>query len=96
MSLIALLKRDILCTRKGRVYPNIFKKHAKSYVKHIASRACLGWSVPSLTVRPCLSQDFVAGGSSLRWVEKTKRGMNFTSLLTDFVCHGVLECVKKQ
>ena len=52
--------------------------------------------MPSLTVRPCLSQDFVAGGSSLRWVKNTKRGMNFTSFLTDFVCHGVLEYVKKQ
>ena len=61
--------------RKGGVYPNRFKKHAQYAVKHIASRACLGWSVPYLTVHPCLSQDFVAGGKSLRWDEKTKRGM---------------------
>ena len=62
-------------TRKGRVYPNRFKKYAQSDVNHIAYRACLEWSVPSLTVRPCLSQNFVNGGNSLRWDEKTKRGM---------------------
>ena len=59
-------------TRKGGVYPNRFKKHAQSDVKHIASR---GWSVPSLTFCPCLSQDFVAGGNYLRGDEKEKRGM---------------------
>ena len=92
------MRGHITCDKlvTGGVYPNRFKKHAQSDVKHIVPQACLGWSVPSLTVRPCLSQYFVAGGSSLRWVEKTKRGMIFTSLLTDFVCHGVLECVKKQ
>ena len=57
------------------VYPNWFKKHAQSAVKHIASGACLGWSVLSLTVHPCLSQGFVAGGNSLRWYEKIKRVM---------------------
>ena len=74
----------------------MFEKHAQSAVMHIASQDCLGWSVPSLTVRLCLSQDFIAGGNSLRWDEKAKRGMIFTSLLTEFVCHGVLECVKNQ
>ena len=27
VSLISLLHRDILCTRNGMVYPNMFKKH---------------------------------------------------------------------
>ena len=54
-------------TCKGRVYPNRFKNHAKSAVKHIISQACLGWIVPSLMVFPCLSQDFVSGGNYLRF-----------------------------
>ena len=60
---------------KSGVYPNRFKKHVQSAVTHIESWACLGLSVPSLTVRLCLSQDFVASGNSLRGDEKTKRGM---------------------
>ena len=43
-----------------------------------------------MTDCPCLSQDFVAGGNSLRGDEDTKRGMIFSSLLTDLLCHGVL------
>ena len=82
-------------THKGGLYPNRFKNHAQSSVKHVASRACLGLSVRSVTVRPCLSQDFVAGGNSLRGDEKAKRGMICSSLLTELLCHGLLECVKK-
>ena len=76
-SLLALLRQDITCekTREGGVYLNRFKKHSQSAVKHIAYLSCLGWSLPSLTVCPCLSQDFVAGGNSLRWDERTKRGI---------------------
>ena len=62
---LAILRRDVVCTCKGGVYPNMFKMHAKSAVKNIASRACLGWSVPSLMVLSCLSLYFFTGGNSM-------------------------------
>ena len=61
-------------TSNGGVYTNRFKKHAEYYVKHIVYWYCLGWIVPSLIVRACLSQDFFARGNYLRY-EKVKRGM---------------------
>ena len=65
MSLLHLSQRDIACTCKGGLYPNRFKKHEKSAAKHIEPQTCLGRSVPYLTVSPCLSQEFVAGGNSV-------------------------------
>ena len=56
-----------MCTHTGGLYPNRFKNNVKSAVKNIVSWDCLGWSVPSLIVRACLSQDFVPRGDYLRF-----------------------------
>ena len=82
-SLLYLLRRDILCTDKGGVYLNSFNKHAKSAVENIASHACLGWGMPSMTVRPCLIQDFFVGGNSMTVQEK---GGVFSSPLLVVMC----------
>ena len=74
MSLLALLRMDIACTCKGGVYKNRFKKHAQSAVKNISSWFFLGWSVPSMKVDPCLSQDFAAESNYLQF---RQRGTSF-------------------
>ena len=86
VSLLALLQRYIACTWKGGVYPNSFKKHPESVVKHIESRACLGWIVLSMTVCPCLSQDLFCEGN---FVVAQAKGVYF-------LLHCYQQCVNKQ
>ena len=83
-SLLDLLRRYITCekiVRAGYIQRVLRSMHnlllsIKTY------QAFPGWGVPSLKVCPCLSQDFVDRGYSLRGGEKAKRGMICSYLLT--------------